>query len=136
MLRGATTRQRSLEGMTMAMNASELSRALVPAPGQERYVRRRFWQKVRKTLGRVPFIDRAIAAYYAAVDPATPRYAKAVLMAALAYFVMPADMIPDVIAALGFTDDAAVLLMAVQTLAPHIKSRHVERARAFLAEQA
>ena len=119
----------------MAMNASELSHALVPAPGHEHYVRRRFWQKVRKTLGRVPFIDRAIAAYYAAVDPATPRYAKAVLMAALAYFVMPADMIPDVIAALGFTDDAAVLLMAMQTLAPHIKSSHVERARAFLAEQ-
>jgi uncharacterized membrane protein YkvA (DUF1232 family) len=45
-------------------------------------------------------------------------------------------MIPDVIAALGFTDDAAVLMMAVQTLAPHIKSSHVERARTFLAEQA
>ena len=118
------------------MNAPELSRALVPVPGQDRYVRRRFWRKVRRTLGRVPFMERAIAAYYAAVDPATPRVAKAVLMAALAYFIMPADMIPDVIAGLGFTDDAAVLMMAVQTLAPHIKSSHVERARAFLAERA
>jgi uncharacterized membrane protein YkvA (DUF1232 family) len=91
---------------------------------------------VRRTFGRVPFVDQAIAAYYAAVDPATPRFAKAVLMAALAYFIMPADMVPDVIAALGFTDDAAVLMMAVKTLAPHIKSSHVERARAFLDEQA
>jgi uncharacterized membrane protein YkvA (DUF1232 family) len=118
-----------------AMEAHDISRALVPVPGQATYVRSRFWRKVRRTVGRVPFIDQAIAAYYAAVDPATPRYAKAVLMAALAYFIMPADMIPDVIAALGFTDDAAVLMMAVQTLAPHIKSSHVERARTFLAEQ-
>jgi uncharacterized membrane protein YkvA (DUF1232 family) len=120
----------------MTMNATELSRALVPAPGDEPYVRRRFWQKVRKTLGRVPFIEQAIAAYYAAIDPSTPRYAKAILMAALAYFIMPVDMIPDIVAAVGFTDDAAVLIMAVRTLAQHIKPEHVQRARAFLAEQA
>jgi uncharacterized membrane protein YkvA (DUF1232 family) len=119
-----------------AMEAHDISRALVPVPGQATYVKSRFWRKVRRTLGRVPFLDRAIAAYYAAVDPATPGYAKVVLMAALAYFVMPADMIPDVIAGLGFTDDAAVLMVAVKTLAPHIKSSHVERARTFLAEQA
>jgi uncharacterized membrane protein YkvA (DUF1232 family) len=118
------------------MEAHDISRALVPVPGQATYVRSRFWRKVRRTFGRVPFVDQAIAAYYAAVDPATPRFAKAVLMAALAYFIMPADMVPDVIAALGFTDDAAVLMMAVKTLAPHIKSSHVERARAFLDEQA
>jgi uncharacterized membrane protein YkvA (DUF1232 family) len=118
------------------MDVHDISRALVPLPGQATYVRSRFWPKVRRTLGRVPFMERAIAAYYAAVDPATPPVAKAVLMAALAYFVMPADMIPDVIAGLGFTDDAAVLMMAVKTLAPHIKSSHVERARAFLAERA
>lgn len=114
------------------MDAVELSRALVPAPGQERYVRRRFWQKVRRTLGRVPFMRQAIAAYFAAIDPATPRAAKAVLMAALAYFIMPADMIPDVLAGLGFSDDAAVLMMAVQALAPHIRSEHAEQAEAWL----
>ena len=117
------------------MEAHDISRALVPAPGQAAYVENRFWRKVRRTLGRVPFTDRAIAAYYAAIDPATPGHVKAVLMAALAYFVMPADMIPDVLAGLGFTDDAAVLMMAVKMLAPHIKSSHVEHARAFLAEQ-
>jgi uncharacterized membrane protein YkvA (DUF1232 family) len=117
------------------MNVYDISRALVPVPGQATYVRRRFWRKVRRTLGRVPFMEQVIAAYYAAVDPATPSIAKAVLMAALAYFVMPADMIPDVIAGLGFTDDAAVLMMAVKTLAPHIRSSHVERARAFLADR-
>ncbi len=80
------------------MDAASVSRALTPLPGHERYVRRGFWRKVLRTLGRVPFIDQAIAAYYAAIDPATPRFAKGMLMAALAYFIMPADMIPDVLA--------------------------------------
>ena len=86
------------------------------------------WGAYRSWTGRSP-------PYYAAIDPATPGHVKAVLMAALAYFVMPADMIPDVLAGLGFTDDAAVLMMAVKMLAPHIRSSHVEQARAFLAEQ-
>ena len=100
-------------------------------PGRS-YVKRRFWQKVRRTLGRVPFVDQAVAAYYAAVDPATPRYAKGMLFAALAYFVMPADMIPDILAGIGFTDDAAVLMLALQTLGANIKPPHLQRARASL----
>lgn len=118
------------------MNATELSSVLAPAPEHEPYVRRRFSQKLRKTLGHVPFAAQAVAAYYAAVDPETPRYAKATLMAALAYFILPSDMIPDILAVIGFTDDAAVLMMAVRMLSQHIKPEHVQRAHAVLAEQA
>jgi uncharacterized membrane protein YkvA (DUF1232 family) len=110
-----------------------LSRALVPRAGQQRYVKRAFWDKVRRTLGLVPFLDRAIAAYYAALDPATPRHAKATLFAALAYFVLPADVIPDFVAGLGFTDDGAVLMMAIQALAPYLTAAHLEKARRTLA---
>ncbi|MBK8209768.1 MAG: DUF1232 domain-containing protein [Rhodospirillales bacterium] len=118
------------------MKAPDLSQALVPMPGQERYVRSRFWQKVRRTLGRVPFVDQVIAAYYAAIDPATPRGARLILMAALAYFVMPADIVPDIVAMIGFSDDAAVLFMAMNALGPHIKPAHLERARAYLKSEA
>ncbi|MBK8176741.1 MAG: DUF1232 domain-containing protein [Rhodospirillales bacterium] len=114
------------------METPDLSQALVPVAGQESYVRRRFWGKLRRTLGRMPFADRAVAAYYAALDPATPKHAKAVLLAALAYFIMPADLIPDIIAGLGFSDDAAVLLMALQTLSAHVTPEHVARAREAL----
>jgi uncharacterized membrane protein YkvA (DUF1232 family) len=102
------------------------------AGADEGYVRRRFWPKVRSTLGRVPFLDQAIAAYYAALDPITPPRVKAVLIGALAYFVLPADAIPDIIAALGYTDDAAVLLAVVRIFAPYITDAHRERAEAFL----
>lgn len=117
------------------MNATDLSHALAPDPGHERYVERGFWGKVRRTMARVPFLDRAIAVYYAAFDPATPMRVRAIMLAALAYFIMPFDAVPDVLAGIGFTDDAAVLLLAMRTLAPHITSEHVERARDWLAER-
>ena len=82
--------------------------------------------------GRIPFADDAAAAYFCAADPATPTRVRGVLFAALAYFVMPFDAIPDFVAGLGFTDDAAVLAMALGFVARHVKPRHVGRAREAL----
>jgi uncharacterized membrane protein YkvA (DUF1232 family) len=87
-----------------------------------------FWDKVRHTLGRVPFVEEAVAAYYCALDPKTPLQVKAILLAALAYFVVPADMIPDFIAGFGFTDDAAVLAAALGIVAPAITEQHRDKA--------
>jgi uncharacterized membrane protein YkvA (DUF1232 family) len=99
-------------------------------------VEKGFWAKVRRTLGRVPFLEDAVAAYYCAIDRETPIQVKAILMGALAYFVMPADLIPDFIAWLGFADDAAVLALAVRSVEPHIKERHRNRARTTIAGEA
>jgi len=95
-------------------------------------VERGFWTKVRRTLGRVPFVEEAVAAYFCATDRDTPLQVKAILMGALAYFVVPTDMIPDFIAAFGFTDDAAVFYAALRMVAPHIQDRHRDRARETL----
>jgi uncharacterized membrane protein YkvA (DUF1232 family) len=57
---------------------------------------------------------------------------KAVLFAALAYFVMPFDLIPDFVAGFGFTDDAAVLALALSLVAGNITDEHRRRARAAL----
>src|SRR3546814_3525110 len=54
--------------------------------------------------------EEAAAAWYCARDPETSMRVKATLLAALAYFVMPADFIPDFVAVFGFTDDATVLI--------------------------
>ena len=95
-------------------------------------VERGFWDKVRWTLGHVPFVEDAVAAYFCALDPKTPLRVKAVLLAALAYFVVPADMIPDFIAGFGFGDDAAVLATAIGMVAPAITDRHRHKARSAL----
>lgn len=99
---------------------------------EEDLVRRRFWPKLRANLGRLPFVDDLLAAWFCAVDPATPPRVKAVLFGALAYFVLPVDMMPDFVAGLGFTDDATVLLAAVQAVRGSLKPGHYERARAAL----
>jgi len=95
-------------------------------------VERKFWDKLRKYIRQVPFVGDLIAAYYCAVDPVTPLHVKAVLFGALAYFIMPIDLIPDVIAWVGFTDDAAVLYAALRIVAPHIKDHHRRQARAAI----
>jgi uncharacterized membrane protein YkvA (DUF1232 family) len=92
-------------------------------------VERGFWGKLRRSFGRVPFLEEAVSAYYCAFDPATPRPVKAMLLAALAYFVVPSDLIPDFVAGLGFTDDATVLFATVRIVASHITDRHRDLAR-------
>lgn len=92
----------------------------------------RLRDKIARNLHRVPFAEDALAAYFCVLDKRTPGYAKGVLAGALGYFVMPADVIPDVILGLGFTDDASVIALALTTIARHIRPEHRDRARAML----
>ncbi len=88
--------------------------------------------KLVRLAGKLPFADDLAAAYYAARDPLTPAKAKAVLFGAAAYFVMPADLVPDVVVGLGFTDDATVLATALSVVGMHVKERHRVMARTLL----
>jgi uncharacterized membrane protein YkvA (DUF1232 family) len=91
-----------------------------------------FWPKIRRVARRIPFMGELLAAYYATLDPKTPLQVKAVLMGALAYFVLPVDVIPDIIAGFGFTDDAAVLYAAIRSVAGSIRPEHRQRAQQML----
>jgi uncharacterized membrane protein YkvA (DUF1232 family) len=88
--------------------------------------------KLGRLASQLPFADDLAAAYFCARDPLTPAKAKAVLFAAAAYFVMPADVIPDVVVGLGFTDDATVLATALSVVGMHVKERHRAMARKVL----
>jgi uncharacterized membrane protein YkvA (DUF1232 family) len=118
----------------MTINLPEERKAQLPAAiaKNERTVTRGFWKKLAKFAGRIPFAEDAAAAYFCAVDPATPSRVKGLLFAALAYFVVPTDVIPDFIAGFGFTDDAAVLAMAISLVSSQIKPEHRKQARAAL----
>jgi uncharacterized membrane protein YkvA (DUF1232 family) len=98
----------------------------------ERVVMSGFWPKIRATLGKVPFTQDAVAAFYCATDRSTPAYVRAVLLGALAYFVMPIDLIPDFIAGLGFTDDAAVFMAAFSAVRKHLTPKHRSKAQLYL----
>lgn len=93
---------------------------------------RRFWTKVRSVVGKVPFVEDLIAAYYCAMDSNTPVYVRGVLFGAVAYFILPTDMVPDLLAMVGFTDDAAVLAAAFTAVGSHMRPEHRDRARKTL----
>jgi uncharacterized membrane protein YkvA (DUF1232 family) len=99
---------------------------------REERVRAQFWRTVRRAACQVPFMEDVVAAYYCALDTRTPTRVRGVLLAALAYFVLPTDFIPDFIFGLGFTDDVAVLTAAITALRSHITPAHRAAAREAL----
>jgi uncharacterized membrane protein YkvA (DUF1232 family) len=66
-------------------------------------------------------------------DPRTPIGLKGMLAAALAYVVLPVDLIPDVIPILGQADDLTVLLLVldlfIQNAPAEVRAEHTARAR-------
>lgn len=101
--------------------------------GGEKEVREKFWRTTRRAARHVPFMEDVVASYYCVLDSSTPLRAKAILLAALGYFVLPADAIPDVIFGLGFTDDVAVLSAAIAAVRAHITPAHKAAAKESLA---
>ncbi len=114
------------------------SRALVPAVARvnEQRVARGFWPKIRRVAAKVPFAGDALSVWFCARDPATPAGAKAMMMAGLAYFVLPTDAVPDFLAVVGFTDDAAVIAAILALAGSAIKAQHRALAKATLDRMA
>ena len=107
---------------------------LPPEAAAERdaYVQASFWDKLKGVVRKIPFAETAVAAFYCATDPKTPTRVRMTLMGALAYFILPIDVIPDFIPFLGFTDDAAVLALAIKIVGDQITEEHRQKARATL----
>ena len=112
------------------------AKALVPATVKvnEQRVARGFWPKIRKVAAKVPFAADALSLWWCAKDPETPTAAKGMMFAALAYFVLPFDAIPDVLPAIGLTDDAAVIAAVIALVGRNLKARHKDAAQDFLSK--
>jgi uncharacterized membrane protein YkvA (DUF1232 family) len=95
-------------------------------------LRRNFWRKFGSVAARIPFAEDLLTAYYCAFDRDTPLHVKVTLVGAIAYFVLPFDVVPDFLPVLGFTDDAAVLATAIRLVAGHMRPEHREAARAAI----
>jgi uncharacterized membrane protein YkvA (DUF1232 family) len=92
-----------------------------------------FMALLKRVAKRIPFAEDLLAAYLCARDPATPRRVRLTLLAALGYFVLPIDALPDIMPLLGFSDDAAVIAAALAAVAGSITPEHRERAKEMLA---
>jgi uncharacterized membrane protein YkvA (DUF1232 family) len=88
-----------------------------------------FWRKAQQFAAQLPFSEDLLTAYYCAFDRNTPNHVRAALLGALAYFVLPFDVLPDLLPIVGFSDDAAVLAGALRLVWVHIQPAHREAAR-------
>jgi uncharacterized membrane protein YkvA (DUF1232 family) len=74
----------------------------------------------------------ALVVYYALQSPALPWKDKAKIIAALAYLVLPFDILPDAVPVVGVIDDAAILWAVLRLLVvidDSIKAQAAERVR-------
>ena len=107
---------------------------LGPEEEQRRSVREKFSQTIRKAARQIPFTEDVVAGYYCTFDPATPAKVRATALAALAYFVLPLDLVPDLLVGIGFGDDATVLMAALAMIRNHIRDEHRQAARKALED--
>ena len=95
-----------------------------------------FWAKLGRCGRRAgrEVVEKTLVLYYALKDKDTPIWARGVITAALGYFILPMDAIPDVAPFIGYTDDLGVLAVALATVVGHVKDEHREKARQQLTK--
>ena len=93
-----------------------------------------FWPKIRRVAAHIPFAEDAVALWYCAIDRETSASTKAILLGALAFFVIPKPFRPRrlPIPGLMMADDAAVIAAAIAFANRAIQPRHRELARRTL----
>ena len=71
--------------------------------------------------------------YYVLKDENTPAQQKMIIIGALGYFILPVDLVPDLIPVAGYADDAAALIACLKTVAdnvtPEIKKKASDKVR-------
>jgi uncharacterized membrane protein YkvA (DUF1232 family) len=100
------------------------------------YSENSFWEKLKQfaLVAGKEVIEKALQLYYALQEPATPTWAKVVIIGALGYFISPLDAIPDFTPFIGYLDDLGVLVAACATVALHITDEIKSKAAAKMAE--
>jgi len=102
---------------------------------QQQVISSDFAPKALKLASRLPFIRDMVAGYYCMVDGSTPTQIKAAILVPLVYFVLPADAVPDIIPAAGFTDDLTVWIAALKLFGSHLSNGHYRSADALLKSE-
>lgn len=95
------------------------------------YSRESFWKKLKGYAGKagIKVVYLALVFYYMLVDEAVGYKSKATIIAALGYFILPFDILPDLLPVIGFTDDLSVLLVALSIVKGEINEIHRMKAR-------
>jgi len=100
------------------------------------YSEKSLWKKLkdfsRKAGQKVVYA--VLLLYYLMADKTIPLKTKASIAAALGYFILPLDAIPDLSPVIGFSDDLGVLIFALSQVAGSITPEIKERAKKQMEE--
>lgn len=99
--------------------------------GEVKYSDQRFLDKM-KAFGLQAgqgLVEQAFVLWYALHDAETPTSAKIKIVGALTYWILPVDMLPDILPAVGFTDDFTAMTTVVGTIATNITPQVREKAK-------
>ena len=90
-----------------------------------------FWKKLKHLASTVgsKVLYPALQLYYLLQAKDVPVKAKTLIVGALGYLILPVDMVPDFIPALGFTDDLSALMVALRTLNKYLTPEINQKAK-------
>jgi uncharacterized membrane protein YkvA (DUF1232 family) len=101
----------------------------------ERTVREGFASKAKRYLRMLPMASDVVAMYFCMLDAKTPFWVKGTVAAALAYFILPGDAVPDLLPLVGLSDDAGVLAATLAAVSAHVTEEHRVRAREWMEHE-
>jgi len=90
------------------------------------FVDENLWEKLEKSGKRVSFAKDIIALYRYMKDPFVKWYRKAIVVAALVYFIVPIDTIPDITPLFGYLDDLGVITALLKYLGSELMGYYPE----------
>lgn len=80
------------------------------------FVDENLWGKLEKSGRKISFAKDILALYRYMKDPFVKWYRKAIVVAALVYFIVPIDTIPDITPLFGYLDDLGVITALLKYL--------------------
>lgn len=101
---------------------------------REHYSDASFWGKLKsyaKTAGMKAVYPALLLQYMMKSDEVSIK-TKLIISAALGYFILPIDFIPDFAPLIGFGDDVAVLMLILKQMASHVTPEIKRQAREHL----
>ena len=118
----------------MEFDGKSFSQADVDKYGKN-YSEDGLWSKIKNNVKKAgaALIYKVLQLFYVAQNPNVPMRIRAAMVAPLGYFISPVDLIPDLAPVVGYTDDAAVIAMAIAFAHAYIDDDIRQRAKDKLA---
>ena len=93
------------------------------------------FEKIKKVARKagVKIVYIVLLLYYSTLDKELPMKDRLMVLAALGYFILPIDLIPDALPG-GFTDDMAALVYVLRQVWSNLTIETKQKARARLEE--